>query len=351
LLLGLFFFAVGASIDFTLIGAQFGTVIGLVAGLVFVKFAVLWILGRVTRMSLDQHLLFALSLAQGGEFAFVLLSFATQNAVLPTAIADLLVAAVALSMALTPLLLLVWERVIAPRAGTREAETRAHDTPDEEHAVIIVGFGDFGSSVGRLLNAAGVGTTVLDLDSDRVDVLRRLGLRVYYGDAGREELLRSAGAERARLVILCVGDAEVNLALARRIAHLFPHLTILARASGRLAAYELLELGVPHVYRESADSAMRLGVDALRLLGRRGHASWRLAQGFRRRDDENLHRLARVFRDRQAHLSQAREAIRDLEASLRSDHEAASSRDDTAWDAETLRQEFGNAAPPATGGA
>jgi monovalent cation:proton antiporter-2 (CPA2) family protein len=351
LLLGLFFIAVGASIDFTLIGAQFGTVIGLVAGLVFVKFAVLWILGRVTRMSLDQHLLFALSLAQGGEFAFVLLSFATQNAVLPTAIADLLVAAVALSMALTPLLLLVWERVIAPRAGTREAETRAHDTPDEEHAVIIVGFGDFGSSVGRLLNAAGVGTTVLDLDSDRVDVLRRLGLRVYYGDAGREELLRSAGAERARLVILCVGDAEVNLALARRIAHLFPHLTILARASGRLAAYELLELGVPHVYRESADSAMRLGVDALRLLGRRGHASWRLAQGFRRRDDENLHRLARVFRDRQAHLSQAREAIRDLEASLRSDHEAASSRDDTAWDAETLRQEFGNAAPPATGGA
>ena len=351
LLLGLFFIAVGASIDFGLIGAQLGTVIGLVAGLVFVKFAVLWILGRATRMSTDQHLLFALSLAQGGEFAFVLLSFATQNAVLPTAVADLLVAAVALSMALTPLLLLVWERVIAPRTGTREVADREHDRPEEEHAVIIVGFGDFGSSVGRLLNAAGVGTTVLDLDSDRVDVLRRLGLRVYYGDAGREELLRSAGAERARLVILCVGDAEVNLALARRIAHLFPHLTILARASGRLAAYELLELGVPHVYRESVDSAMRLGADALRLLGRRGHASWRLAQRFRRRDDENMHRLAQVFRDRQAHLSQAREAIRDLEASLRSDNEAASQRDDTAWDAETLRQEFGNAAPPAAGGA
>lgn len=233
-------------------------------------------------------------------------------------------------------------------SGTdRAAATRAHDTPEEEHAVIIAGFGDFGSSVGRLLNAAGVGTTVLDLDSDRVDVLRRLGLRVYYGDAGREELLRSAGAERARLVILCVGDAEANLALARRIAHLFPHLTILARASGRLAAYELLELGVPHVYRESSDSAMRLGADALRLLGRRGHSSWRLAQRFRRRDDENMHRLAHVFRDRHAHLSQARDAIRDLEASLRSDQEASSSRDDTAWDAETLRQEFGGSPPAA----
>lgn len=351
LLLGLFFIAVGASIDFGLIGSQFGTVIGLVVGLVLVKFAVLWVLGRVTRMSTDQHLLFALALAQGGEFAFVLLSFATQNAVLPSAVADLLVAAVALSMALTPLLLLVWERVIAPRTGTRESTDREQDNPEEEHAVIIVGFGDFGSSVGRLLNAAGVGTTVLDLDSDRVDVLRRLGLRVYYGDAGREELLRSAGAERARLVILCIGDAEVNLNLARRIKHLFPHLTILARASGRLAAYELLELGVPHVYRESADSAMRLGVDALRLLGRRGHASWRLAQSFRRRDDANMHRLALVFRDRQAHLSQAREAIRDLEASLRSDHEAASQRDDTAWDAETLREEFGKMAPPKKSGA
>jgi monovalent cation:proton antiporter-2 (CPA2) family protein len=351
LLLGLFFIAVGASIDFGLIGSQLGAVIGLVAGLVFVKFAVLWVLGRVTRMATDQHLLFALSLAQGGEFAFVLLSFATQNAVLPTAVADLLVAAVALSMALTPLLLLVWERVIAPRTGPREVNDREHDSPEEEHPVIIVGFGDFGSSVGRLLNAAGVGTTVLDLDSDRVDVLRRLGLRVYYGDAGREELLRSAGAERARLLILCIGDAEVNLTLARRIKHLFPHLTILARASGRLAAYELLELGVSHVYRESADSAMRLGTDALRLLGRRAHASWRLAQSFRRRDDENMHRLALVFRDRQAHLSQAREAIRDLEASLRSDHEAASQRDDTAWDAETLRREFGNMAPPKEGGA
>ncbi len=348
LLLGLFFIAVGASIDFGLIGSRLGAVIGLVAGLVFVKFAVLWVLGRVTRMSTDQHLLFALSLAQGGEFAFVLLSFATQNAVLPTAIADLLVAAVALSMAITPLLLLVWERVIAPRTGTREATAREHDTPEEEHPVIIVGFGDFGSSVGRLLNAAGVGTTVLDLDSDRVEVLRRLGLRVYYGDAGREEMLRSAGAERARLVILCIGNAEANLALAQRIKHLFPHLTILARASGRLAAYELLELGVPHVYRESLDAAMRLGTDALRLLGRRGHSSWRLAQGFRRRDEETLHRLATVFRDRQAHLSQAREAIRDLEASLRSDQEARAQRDDTAWDAETLRQEFGAAAPPAS---
>ncbi len=341
LLLGLFFIAVGASIDFLLIGAQFLVVAGLVAGLLAVKALVLWLLARGARMSHDQGLLFALALAQGGEFCFVLLSFAEQNAVLPSAVGKLLVAAVALSMAATPLLLLFWERVIAPRATSEPGAEREMDTPEEEHAVIIVGFGDFGSSVGRLLNASGVETTVLELDSDRVEVLRRLGLRVYYGDGAREDVMRSAGAERAKLVILCLGDAEANLELARSIRKHFPQLTILARAAGRLAAYELIESGVTHVYRESIDSAMRLGVDALRLLGRRGHAAWRAAQHFRRRDEENMRRLAAVFRDRATHLSLAREAIADLEASMRADGVSGAASDDTAWDAESLRREFG----------
>ena len=341
LLLGLFFIAVGASIDFPLIGAQFALVAGLVLGLLAIKALVLWVLARFAKMSSDQGLLFALALAQGGEFCFVLLSFAEQNAVLPTRVTGLLVAAVALSMAATPLLLLFWERVIAPRAVRAPGEEREMDSPDEEHAVIIVGFGDFGASVGRLLNASGVETTVLELDSDRVELLRRLGLRVYYGDGAREDVMRSAGAERAKLVILCLGDAEANLALAQSIRKHFPHLTILARAAGRLAAYELIESGVTHVYRESVDSAMRLGADALRMLGRRGHAAWRAAQHFRRRDDENMRRLAKVFRDRAAHTSLAREAIADLEASMRADGVSGAATDDTAWDAESLRREFG----------
>lgn len=341
LLLGLFFIAVGASIDFPLIGAQFAVVTALVLGLLAIKALVLWLLARGAKMSSEQGLLFALALAQGGEFCFVLLSFAEQNAVLPSRVSGLLVAAVALSMAATPLLLLFWERVIAPRAVRVEGEARAMDMPDEEHSVIIVGFGDFGSCVGRLLNASGVETTVLDLDSDRVDVLRRLGLRVHYGDGAREDVMRSAGAERATLVILCLGDAEANLALAKSIRKHFPHLTILARAAGRLAAYELIESGVTNVYRESVDSAMRLGADALRMLGRRGHAAWRAAQHFRRRDEENMRRLAGVFRDRATHLSLAREAIADLEASMRADIVSGAVTDDTAWDAETLRREFG----------
>jgi len=341
LLLGLFFIAVGASIDFSLIAAEAVVVASLVAALIAVKFGVLLVLGRVSRMSGDQRLLVALALAQGGEFCFVLLSFAEQNAVLPSRVSGLLVAAVALSMALTPLLLLYWERVIAPRGRRAVEDVRPMDEIAQEGPVIIVGFGDFGSSVGRLLNASGVETTVLDLDSDRVDVLRRLGLRVFFGDASREELMRSAGAEKARLVILCIGDPDVTLELARDIRKHFPHLTILARAAGRRGAYELLEAGVSHVYRESLDTAMRVGADALHLLGHRAHASWRAAQTFRRRDETNLRQLARVFRDGEQHLSAAREAIRDLEASMRADRNALVDRDDAAWDAESLRREYG----------
>ncbi len=346
LLLGLFFIAVGASIDFPLIGAQLALVLGLVVALLVAKALVLWVLARSAAMSGSQRLLFALALAQGGEFCFVLLSFAQQNGVLPGEVSALMVAVVALSMAATPLLLLFWERVIATREASPEGSSRAMDTPEEEHAVIIVGFGDFGSNVGRLLNASGVDTTVLDLDSDRVDLLRRLGLRVYYGDASREEVMRSAGAERARLVILCIGDAEVNLALAHSIRRHFPHLTILARAAGRVAAYELLESGVTHVYRESIDTAMRVGSDALRLLGRRAHASWRAAQHFRRRDEATLRQLAGVFRDRTQHLSLAREAIADLEASMRADAAAGPATDDLAWDADSLRREFSERRDP-----
>jgi len=319
LLLGLFFIAVGASIDFPLIGRELGTVLGLVAGLVLLKAAVLYALGTGARMGRDQRLLFALALAQGGEFCFVLLSFATQNRVLPERVAGLLVATVALSMAMTPLLLVAWERFVATRASSATDAGRPHDDVHGEHAVIIVGFGDFGSTVGRYLNANGVDTTVLDLDSDRVDVLRRLGLRVFYGDASREDLLRSAGADTAKLIILTSGDTEAMRTLAGRIRHAFPHLTILARASGRVGAYELIEAEVPHVVRESLDSALHLGVEALHLLGVRRHEAWRAAQRFRRHDDATLRELAKVFRDRAAHLSLAREAIRDLEQSMRAD--------------------------------
>ncbi|MEI9910171.1 MAG: monovalent cation:proton antiporter-2 (CPA2) family protein [Bacteroidota bacterium] len=190
LLLGLFFIAVGASIDFNLIMQQPLVVIGLVALLMTVKGIVLFVLGKVFRLGFDQNILFAVALSQVGEFAFVLFSFSLQEGILPKETVDLMVAVVAISMALTPLLMLINEKVIQPWIGTKQSgEEREADAIDETNPVIIAGFGHFGNTIGRFLRAHNIGMTILDNDSDRVDTLRRLGMKVYYGDATRYDLL------------------------------------------------------------------------------------------------------------------------------------------------------------------
>ena len=224
LLLGLFFISVGAAIDFGLVAALPGVVFGLVAALILGKFIILAILGRVFSLSLDQNLLFSFSLAQGGEFAFVLFSFAVRYGVVDETTTATLIAVVALTMALTPVLMMVNERLVRPRIGTREQSHRRPDEVDEKNPVIIAGFGNFGSVVGRLLRANGIATTVLDVDSDRVDLLRRLGLRVFYGDASRHDLLRSAGAEDAQLLVLALDDREKARQMVDTARKHFPHL-------------------------------------------------------------------------------------------------------------------------------
>ncbi len=341
LLLGLFFLAVGASIDFGLVAERPFFVVGLACGLVALKCVVLLGLGGVAGMGADQNLLFSLALAQGGEFAFVLFSFAAQSRVLDASVTSPMVAVVALSMGVTPVLLLVFERVIRPRFGTTERPTREADAIERESPVLIAGFGRFGHIVGRFLRANGVEATVLDVDSDHVDLLRRLGMRVYYGDASRVDLLRAAGAERARLLVVAVdepGKAMEIVAAARR--H-FPHLTILSRARGRAHAYELIDAGVERIYRETLDSSLRVGVDALRLLGRPAYATLRAARRFRRHDEESVRALAALRHDRGAYLSRARESIEDLERLIADEVRELGPEADAAWDTETLRREFG----------
>ena len=345
LLLGVFFIAIGASIDFDLIARQPGAVVGLVALLIVVKLAVLFALGRVFRMGFDQRLLFAFALAQSGEFAFVLFSFAVPAGVVPPDVAALLIAVVALSMALTPLLLLLQERVLAPRVGTRTAAVAAgSDVAPEANPVVIAGFGDFGNVIGRLLWGNGFGCTVLERDSDRVELLRKLGLKVYYGDATRVDLLRIAGAGEARALVIALEDPDQVSRLVRAAREHFPHLTLFARASGRVHAYELIEQGVDHVYRQGLDSSLRLGVDALRALGLRGLQARRAADLFRRRDEDTLRELASVRHDHGAYLSRARALIAELERLMGGERfeEAASIRD-RAWDPDSIRDEFGGA--------
>ena len=204
--------------------------------------------------------------------------------------------------------MLLFERVIRPRVGTAEKSDRQADHIDEENPVIVAGFGRFGNIVGRLLRANGIGATVLDNDSDRVDILRRLDLKVFYGDATRHDLLEAAGAGDARLIVLALDNQEKNLELVHTVRKHFPNLTILARAIDRPDAYALLDAGVEHVYRETFDSSLRMGVEALRLLGRRGYQAERAARTFRRHDDDALDELRAVRQDRSAYLSAARDA-------------------------------------------
>lgn len=342
LLLGLFFIAVGAGIDFDQVTAQPRLVIGLVVALIVVKFVVLMVLARLFRMGFDQNLLFSFALAQSGEFAFVLFSFATQQGVLPIELTTPLVAVVALTMALTPLLMLVNEKLVQPRFGTRERVTREPDAIEETNPVLIAGYGRFGTIIGRLLRANGINVTVLDLDSDHVEMLRQLGQKVFYGDASRLDLLRAAGAESAQVLVVAVDNPERILEIAATAHNHFPHLAVMTRAISRTHAYELIEAGEEHVYRESLDSSIRVGVDVMRELGLPGYEAHRLGRMFRRHDEQALHELAGVRVDQKAYVHGVRRQTEELERILRTDERFFHPEDDPAWDAESLRRESGS---------
>jgi len=340
LLLGVFFIAVGASLDFAEVMADPGRIAAMTGILIGVKIVVLVILGRVFGLRRDQNLLFTLVLAQGGEFAFVLLSFAVQQSVMTEPMAAPLIVAVTLSMALTPLLLLLYERVLQPLFGTCPRAAREEDTVDEKGEVIIVGFGQFGSTLGRLLRTAGVAPTVLDADSDQVEIIRQLGLPVFYGDASRADLLRAAGAETARLLILALDDPDTQLRIVELAKKEFPQARIIARARGWLEAQDLWAAGVEHVFRENLDSSLRAGGAALTLLGHRAHEAHRLTRRFRRRDEENLRDLLAHRGDRGEFLNAARERIHDLEQLMRAELEEERSSRDLSWDVDQIRREL-----------
>jgi voltage-gated potassium channel Kch len=316
-----------------------------VAGVIVVKGLVLLGLGRVFGQPIDQALLLAFALPQVGEFAFVLFSFAVQEGALTPDLAQPMVAVVALTMAVTPLVLVAYERGVVPRMGRRARAERTADAVDERGAVLIAGFGGFGSTVGRLLRASGVPTTVLDIDSDRVELLRRFGLKVFYGDATRHDLLYAAGAAEARLMIIALDTPEKTLELVATARKHFPRLTILARAFDWQDAHDLVEAGVEHVYRESLDTSVRAGTDALRLLGVRAYQAHRAGQRFRRHDEESLRELTQTRRDATRYVSATRQRIEDLERLFEADRAEPSLDRDGGWDAESLREEARSGGP------
>ena len=339
LLLGLFFISVGASIDFAQIISRPVLIGGLVAALIVVKFLVLLVLGRVFGLGSDQNLLFSFALAQAGEFAFVLFSFATQQGVIGLEVASPLVAVVALTMALTPLLMLVNERLVQPRFGTLEKDQPEADVIDESNPVIIAGYGRVGTIIGRLLRVSGIAATVLEVDSDQVELLRKLGHKVFYGDASRLDLLRSAGADSARVLVIALDDPDRILELVQTAQKHFPHLKVLSRAIGRTHAYELLEAGLDSVYRETLDSSLRIGFDVLRELGMPGFEALRRTRRFRVHDEQALRELSGKRGDTKTYMQLVRQQSEALERVLATDSSDLWSNVDEAWDTEGLRRE------------
>jgi monovalent cation:proton antiporter-2 (CPA2) family protein len=301
LLLAVFFIAVGSGIDFTLLARLPVALTTTVFGFMAIKLGVLWLLAAAFRMSRADASRLSLSLAQGGEFAFVLVAFALGLGLLTPEEAGLLIAAVALSMALAPLLMLVDDRLVQPRFD-RKAAAREADALDERGTeVIIAGHGRFGMTVGRVLQANRCRTVVLDHDAEQIDALRKYGFRVFYGDASRLDLLEAAGARDARVFVLAIDDREKALELAASVRKHFPHLRVLARAFDRVHAYELLNLGVDAAYREVFGSSVDLARDALTALGRHPFEAQRATAIFKAHD-ERLVRESAPHRDDQGKL-------------------------------------------------
>ncbi|MFC1605795.1 monovalent cation:proton antiporter-2 (CPA2) family protein [Pseudomonadota bacterium] len=333
LLLGLFFISVGASIDFALVASQPGLIAGLVATLIVTKFLLLLMLGRLFKLNLADNLMFAFILAQGGEFAFLLFSFATQNRVISSDLSNLLVVVVVLTMVLTPLLIIAYERWVRPRfVGSMSAK------PDDEidagpASVIVAGYGRFGQIVSRLLRADGIESTLLDHDSGQIELTGRFGNKVFYGDASRVQLLQAAGAEEAKLLVIAIDDRDKAVQMVQAAKQFFPQLKTLARAYDRSHAYRLMEAGADVVTRETFGSALFMGEEALLLLGYDPARAYRLMRSFKRHDEEGLLKLYEVWGDDHAYGLRIRQNVEELERVLKDDSEEAEDHYRHAWQA------------------
>ncbi|PIE42875.1 MAG: potassium transporter [Gammaproteobacteria bacterium] len=318
LLLGLLFMTVGASIDFQLLGQSFVVVVGLVVGLLIVKISILFVIAAIFKMNPTKRMLFSFALAQAGEFAFVLFGMAITLNVLPVALVKLLILLVALSMMLTPLLMMLLDRLILPRVNKTSIRD-SDEIEDESNAVIIAGYGRFGQIVGRLLKANGIESTVLDFNSDHVETIRRLGQKVYYGDATRLDLLESAGVKEAKILIVAIADREKSVQLIQQVKQAFPHLSIFARATSRAHAYDLMECGVTFE-RETLMSALQMGESVLNVLGFHPYRAKRASRLFQQHDRAVLRALYSSYRKNQnEYIESSKENERIIAQTLRAD--------------------------------
>ena len=324
LLLGLFFISVGMSVDFTVMLERPWLVVAFIVGLFLLKGAVLWFIALRSGMAMSERPLFILLLAQGGEFAFVILGLAAGNGAIPEATGQAVTLAVALSMLLTPFLLVLHDRVIAKRFA--DAVKRPAEEP-QPAKVIIAGLGRVGQVVARLLNASGYQPTVLDDDPDHVEQSREYGFRVFYGDATRLDLLHAAGAESADLLVITLDDREAITRLARIARQNFPRLRIISRVRDMRHMFELKDLGVEMMERETWLSALSLGETALAVMTQDPERAQRAAKAFAEHDHVVQAKLYAVHKSQPGTQVTVSNELRDqFKRTLAEDQEEVRSR-------------------------
>ncbi|MEM8594011.1 MAG: monovalent cation:proton antiporter-2 (CPA2) family protein [Pseudomonadota bacterium] len=294
LLLGLFFITVGAGVNFDILGNAFVQIMSLTLGLIAVKVCILLFLGKLFNLKGADQWLFSLGLAQAGEFGFVLLSFCTSNAILPTDIADKLLLIIALSMLLTPLLFIIFDAFISPRMS---ATSQRDDDVIDEHdgSIIIAGHGRFGQMVNRLLLACDHHPTVIDLDVHAIEQFSKVGFKTYFGDASRSELLEAAGIENCKLLVIAIDNRQRALNMVSNIRQQYPNLNIVARAFDKRHAFELYEAGATEIIRETFDSSIRAAKSSLELLGMDETLSQRVTEFYFDKDRQDAYELAQLY--------------------------------------------------------
>ena len=335
LLLGLFFITVGAGIDFGILFGDFATIMGLTLGVIVAKGFVLYALARLFRLQGADRWLFTLGLAQAGEFGFVLLSFSLQNHVIPADLAATLSLIVALSMLLTPGLFILYDRFILSRSA--DDNDQPVDPIDETGTVIIAGSGRFGQIVNRLLVASGVKTVVLDHEVAMIDMLGKFGVKSYYGDASRPDLLHAAGIETAKAIVIAIDDRERTVKLVEHVRRHYPQVRTLARAFDVNHLYLLNKAGVDVAVREVFDASLEIGREALRSVGMHPFKVEKMSQAFRRHDEAGLESLYELWDENtamssnKAYLARAREHGATLKDLMETDRLQLHDRSERGW--------------------
>ncbi len=321
LLLGLFFIVVGMSIDFGVLWKFPGQMLAILAGFLGLKLLAIYGLAAAMKLPYQERPVFALLLAQGGEFAFVVFQAAAGARVFSPETASLLIGAVALSMLISPLLLVAIDKLLLPRYAKGKKSTLAEISEPQEAPVIIAGFGRYGQIVGRMLLAQGISATVLDHDADMIETIRTFGYRVFYGDATRLDLLRTAGAAHAKILVLSVDDVEQSLKIVDMVQENFPQLQIVARARDVPHWNALRDRGVMRVERELFDSSLRSARTVLELLGQPAPAAQQAAERFRQHNLALFEQMYPHRNNREQFIAVAKQGRMQLEAQMKQERE------------------------------